>query len=217
VLNDPPDRALLPKQLRYIQLVALPDFPSLKSEISSLLLQVMKSYRDGQLGPFAKSPRMYYREGDEADYATVQGDVKDIDFKDMTMQHDLTLSDLPRMTHEEILGVISSLGSDFGAKVAAAFYEHLGATLEEAGQTINNEGRSITADFILRMLDSIEIGFDDDGNPNPLDMVGGSTELRARIAEIQNEDEAFRQAAQQLMERKREQWIARESNRKLVD
>ncbi|MCA2215809.1 hypothetical protein [Jidongwangia harbinensis] len=197
--------------------MALPDYPSLKRDISSALFHVMRTYRDAQLGPFAKSPRMYYREGDRADYSTVQGDVKEVEFRELSFQQELTLSDLPTMTHDEVLGVVASIGSDFGTEVAKTFYESLGNTLEDAGQTISSQGQPIDAEFLLRVLESLEIGFDDEGNPNPLDMVGGSPDLRQQIVRIQNEDESFQQRAQALIDRKREQWVARESNRKLVD
>ncbi|MFG1799503.1 hypothetical protein ACGFI4_04905 [Micromonospora carbonacea] len=197
--------------------MALPDYPSLKQDISAILSEVVERYRDAQLGPFARSPRMHYHEGDTADFSTVQGEVKDVEFRDFSLEQRLTLSALPTMTHEEILGIMASFGSDFGSKVARSFHEHLGQTLEEAGQTVSIEDGPIDADFLLRVLESLEIDFDDNGNPNPLDFVGGSGEVRRKILQIQSEDERFQEKSKEIMDRKREQWSARESNRKLVD
>jgi hypothetical protein len=210
---------LLPFSQRkvYLSSVALPDYPSLKREISSILYEVMETYRNAQLGPFAKSPQMHYHEGDSADFSTVQGEVRQVEFKDFSQEQRLRLSDFPNMTHEEILGIVASFGSDFGLQLARSFYEHLSQTLEEAGQTVSSEGRPVDAGFLLKTLESVEIDFDDDGNPKPLDFAGGTPEMRERITRIQSEDEYYRKKSKEIINRKREQWIARESNRKLVD
>ena len=85
-------------------------------------------------------------------------------------------------------------------------------------QSIDAKGKKLDAELILEMLEAIQLEFYPDGHPHELHVIGSLfTEERLRAA-----DEEFRNRPElqmrhdELMERKREEWRAREASRKLV-
>ena len=83
------------------------------------------------------------------------------------------------------------------------------------------DGQPFSADLYFKMLETVQIDFDDYGRPD----VSGvrlvmhpdqAQKVQPLMAEWQN-DEAFQCRYREIMLKKRDEWRDRESNRKLVD
>jgi hypothetical protein len=96
----------------------------------------------------------------------------------------------------------------------------LGRISEEipSTQTVDAKGKTLGAEVVLEMLEAIQLEFYPDGRPHELHVVGGlftSERMRAIDEEFANNPE-LRRRHDELMEKKREAWRAREASRKLV-
>jgi hypothetical protein len=96
-------------------------------------------------------------------------------------------------------------------------FEGLDKTLEAAGQVDDAKGAKIAPELILRMLERIEMEFDDAGQ-NHLTVVIHPDKMPAFAAASRelDEDPVMRERHRELIERKREEWRVREASRRLV-
>ena len=89
-------------------------------------------------------------------------------------------------------------------------------TIEAIGNVTEGGGRALDAEVLLDTYRMIEMSFDDDGRVNMPDLISGNPAASETVARI-HEDEQFITELNALIDQKREEWLARESNRKLVD
>jgi hypothetical protein len=121
------------------------------------------------------------------------------------------------MTFYDVLKELDAAAAEMGEKTAKFFYVGLDKTLEAAGQVESARGEPISAEQILRMMDRLEMNFDDDGK-NRLSLVihPSQTEKFAVALRQLEEDPVMRQRQEDLLSRKKEAWRVREASRRLV-
>lgn len=171
--------------------MALPDYPSLKRDISNALLLTMNAALQQHMGPFNAASHSTHYEGDVTDFSTVDGEVRELEFKTISIEDRPSMSDLPKMTHQQILQAMSEYGTQFGQQTAQGFIDELDKTLNASGRVINAQGRPLDAELLLEIYDSIEISFDDRGRPNLPDLISGNPGHRETIRRIFTEDVEF--------------------------
>jgi hypothetical protein len=123
------------------------------------------------------------------------------------------------ITFSGLAASAAEVGASLGGQQERAMFQAVARATAAAGNVVDAHGACLTAALVLDGLESIELGFDDLGNPiwpsicvNPAlaDDVGAA--LRA-IDDTPALSERFRA----MIERKRSQWHAREADRRLVD
>ena len=196
--------------------MALPDFPSLKQEISNFLTLQYKAALRQRLGPFNKSAYVTYHEGNASDIANVDGDVVEMDLQKAGVEEELQWSDLGHMTPAETVEAMQRHGVEIAEQMIRRFMGNLDETLTAAGRVTNLQGRALDADLLLEIYRDIEFGFDDEGRPSLPDLMPTNPAANETVARIYQDDD-FMQKLSVLVDEKREAWLARESDRKLVD
>lgn len=97
--------------------------------------------------------------------------------------------------------------------MGTAFFETILGVTEAVGNSIDSQGQPLSADSILRLYEMIEIDFDQEGNPrmpslfvNPQDahLIGT---IEPTLADKENWDA--------MIARKRDEWNAKQLNRRL--
>jgi hypothetical protein len=85
-------------------------------------------------------------------------------------------------------------------------------------QTVNAKGKKLDAELILQMFETIQLEFNDDGSMQPLHVIGALfTPEHLAAAEKQMVDSPeLSKRYEELIARKKEEWSAREADRKLV-
>jgi len=84
---------------------------------------------------------------------------------------------------------------------------------DATGQTVNAKGQPLTVDLILDLLEKVEFGFDDDGNPQyPTLFLPSAAIERLKKLEVTPEQEKRRQ---QIIEEKRARFNASKRTRRL--
>lgn len=94
------------------------------------------------------------------------------------------------------------------------FYSYLDRICAAAGTSVDAKGQPVSYDLILRMLDSIDIDFDQNGNPEMPTLVMHPT-MAEQIRRLPQPTEAQLKALGDLIDRKRQEHSARQRRRKL--
>jgi len=100
------------------------------------------------------------------------------------------------------------------------FYSQLNAILDETGQTRDAGGRPFTWETLMEMWEMVDFVFDEQGNWIPQTIVCGHPAMLPTVKRVFQEMETDPEKKKQfdeLFQRKREAFYAKEANRKLVD
>ena len=89
---------------------------------------------------------------------------------------------------------------------------------EKAGTSIDAGGKPVSPEMLLDMMSAVQMEFEPDGTPSQSFVIHPDMfpALKKVSDQIENDPELKRKNTE-ILERQREAWAARESNRKLVD
>ena len=192
----------------------LPDFLKTKEKLQKRLDYTLKQAILSHLAPIDDIPESISFEGNKTVTIYEDGSVSETNPKEMGVKLEVKLEDVETMTHEMVLEIINCLARKIAEKQKKLFYEEIGRFADEVGNVISGDGNSLLIDMLYQMLEKIPRGFDEEGNPTEL-RVAVSPNLFSSIPNIISQVEADPRF-HALIERKKEEWHARESNRKLV-
>ena len=195
-----------------------PDFLKTKEKLQKMLDDEMQKARLRHMGPLANVRASMISEGSKTVVIREDGSVDGGDLEITTVKLEVKFEEVEKMSHEMVLDKINRAAEEMASKMAKLFYEHLAKSAEEAGNVISADGEPFSIDLFFEMLEKMHIDFDDAGNPIQL-MSTVSPKLFPSIAKVIAEakaDPANDRRYKAIIERKREEWCARESNRKLV-
>jgi hypothetical protein len=130
---------------------------------------------------------------------------------------EVRIDEIPDFTLEKAIAKFDEMVLDM-ARQQTGFA--LGRISEEipSTQTVNAKGKTLDAEMVLEMFEAIQLEFYPDGRPHELHVIGGlftPERMRAVDEEFANNRELQRRR-DDLIEKKREDWRAREASRKLV-
>jgi hypothetical protein len=198
----------------------LPDFPALKQRL--LRLAWFEHRRqveaDGLIGAISAVP---YFEGRRFATGDVEGYVEQSVPEVTAIPYEIERSAIIERglsARSESLKRASEL--QIQAMHEMLFRKH-GEATARVGNQVDAGGQPFSADLYFKMLETVQIDFDDYGRPD----VSGvrlvmhpdqAQKVQPLMAEWQN-DEAFQRRYREIMLKKRDEWRDRESNRKLVD
>jgi hypothetical protein len=196
----------------------LPDLPTLKSDLQELLDDHLRTRAHSKLGVFSKVGRVFVHEGNRMRTVRADGSVEETDFKTASAEMVIKRSEVPFLTPEARLAMLDKMADEMAEKMSKTLFESLNATLEAAGQTVDNRGKPLSIDVFLETLEKMDIEFDADGQPAGLQLVTGPAVAPAmqKIREQLQTDPEVQRRHRALMDRKRMEWRAREAARKLV-
>ena len=196
----------------------LPDFLKTKEKLQKMLVSEMKKSQLLHLGPLADVPESMMFEGNKSVIVREDGSIAEMHPKKMTAEVEIKLEEIEGMTHEAILDKINTMAKEVVEKQKELAYGAINKAAEEVGNVIDADGEPFSMDHLFEMLEKIDRDFDEAGNPSGLTCSAGP-ELFESIAKTIEQAKADPENAKRfevLMERKRREWRARESRRKLV-
>lgn len=191
-----------------------PDFLKTKEKLQKMLDDEMQKARLRHMGPLANVRASMIFEGSKPVVIREDGSVDGGDLESTTVKLEVKFEEVEKMNHEMVLDKINRAAEEMAAKIAKLFYEQLTKSAEEVGNVVSAGGEPFSIDLFFDMLEKIYIDFDEAGNPNELGVVVHPERLSS-ISRVISQAEADPRS-QAIIERKREEWYAREGNRKLV-
>lgn len=198
----------------------LPDFPSIKSQLQSLLSKRLQ-YRIRAGDPVvAMIGHSVQHEGDRRIYGTVEGKQKELDYKELESSFSISRDEIKSLTPEDIIERIDKAAKEMSGHMARTIFATINQATEEAGTKIDWGGKPFTYEAYLEVLDKVWIDFDEETKRPDMPILVMSPALYAKIKDKIPEwekNEEYARRFDEMMKRKYEEWYARECNRKLVD
>ena len=157
------------------------------------------------------------REGASGSFQVTTGEIEKIEFKktsvEMVSPHKPGRGD----ALEDLLAIMAKLGADMGRKMQDEILKGVGAATEKVGNVVSIKNGVITSEAFLEMMEKVEIDYDDDGRSLsswllPPEM---AAELQKNYQTWQ-QDPKLKTKLAELEQRKKDQFYARETTRRLA-
>ena len=196
----------------------LPDFLKIKEKLQKKIDTEMKRANRWHLGPLAKIPESMVHEGNRIVLIRADGSVEEQTPETAIADIEVKSEEVEEMTAEEILNKVDKAAENIAEQQARTFYKQIDKLAEEVGNVVSSGGKPFSIDLHFEMLEKIDMDFDEAGNPQGVAFVA-SPKVMPSIADalsqaLSNPDNERRYKA--IINRKREEFRVRESNRKLV-
>ena len=195
-----------------------PDYPILKAEIKKRfeLLTHQKSRSDPLL---AMMQAIQIKEGDKMIYHTVDGEKIETSFTEFRSGFNLKNDDIIEKGVKSFVDVANNVGSDLQSQIGKKIFSDLDKITSKTGNVVGGKGEKFSPKMLLEAIEKMDLSFDDSGNPNmPAMFVNPKMgdRIQEKIPEWEK-DEEHKKKLETLINKKRDEWNERESNRKLVD
>ncbi len=197
----------------------LPDFPEQKRLVSGGLVEVLRRRIRGHMTPFGEVRTYRHHEGHRSRLVTSEGEESESGYHEVSSELLIEGENPQDMPLEELVGKLERIAKEMAGQAKRHAYEAISEAVERAGNVVNAQGRPLTPDTFLEVLEKMDIDFDPSGQPIMPTLVVG-TELAAKLRERVPEwerDPANARRFEDLIRRKREEWRDREARRRLVD
>ncbi len=193
----------------------LPDFPELKSKFATRIIRKFQATRAATIHIFDEVPKISLHEGKRFIIVLEDGTEREIEMKTLSVQYSVSDQEYKRLTQEELGRKIEEAAIEMGQKQLELAYKEIDRTVSNI---VDARGEPLSPKHILQGLETIQIDFDAQGRPklpsvviHP-DMFEG---YKRAIQDIESTPELKKRFAE-IIATKKEEWRARESNRKLV-
>lgn len=195
------------------------DFPKLKRDIHKYFL--MRSFENARLSDplLARIKHYLQHEGDDGTYETMDGYKRDKDYQLFEASYQITVDEIVNSDFEVVLKKFYNMGLKAASKMAKHSFKQISKIIDETGNSIQAKG-SWTKEQFLEVIRKIMIDFDEEtGQPLMPTMYihpSQADSVRAMIKDTENDPE-YKLEFDRIIEQKRQEFYAREANRKLVD
>jgi len=194
----------------------LPDYSATK-RLFSRFFQTYARQKARDISPFADVQTRYLHEGSGIKVMRADQSESNTEAHQLSSMMEMRRDEIPELTLEKAIGKFDEMILDMVRKQTGFALERLSEDLPKS-QTVDAKGKKLDAEIILDMIETIQIDFYPDGRPHELHVIGGlftPERLKAVDEEFQGNIE-LKMRRDDLMARKREEWRAREADRKLV-
>lgn len=197
----------------------LPDFPKLRIELTRRLQSEFKKQTRLRAPLVAQIKVVAQHEGKGGSYQTEDGEIKAIDQKQVSVPVESPLASGPSFGYEDAFKKVDEAAEKMARKETKILFASLNEAVEEVGNAIDAQGQPLSAELILKAWETIQIDFDEKGNPKMPTLVFNPIQkqnVEEQFRRLKNEPQLM-ERHQEIMNRKRLDWYDRESRRKLVD
>lgn len=157
-------------------------------------------------------------EGTQLRYAQQGGTTVQEGFEKIGMQFQVPITDIPDLVGDKLNAKLDEMARELTSQEAKAFFKKVGEVCQAAGTSLDAGGQPATAEMLLEMMEKVQMEFEPDGKPSQVFVVHPDTvPALQKIAEQIKNDPELKRRNEGILERQREAWLTRESNRKLVD
>ena len=195
-----------------------PDFLKTKGKLQKMLNDEMQKARLRHMGPLANVRASMIFEGSKTVVVREDNSIDEGSLENTTVKLEVKFDEVEKMNHEMVLNKINQTAEEMAGKLKKLAFEQIKKSAEEAGNVGSTGGKPLSVNALFEVLEKIDIDFDEAGNPNELSIVAHPERLSSIsrvISQVEADPETNRRYIE-IMERKREEWYAREGNRKLV-
>jgi hypothetical protein len=199
--------------------VLLPDYLQLKNDIRAVLDRFLRRRAHQHLGGgLNEVPRTTIHEGHTSSIVRASGKRDVTEMFEVSATFELKRDEVPDLSPGELLTKLDSVAKEMGEKQAKQFLSSLSDQIDRAGNTLEAKGEKMSAALLLKLLETIDIDFDENGVAQlPSMLIPPSLGPAAEAANrAMFEDPDVIRQRDRIIAKKREEWRAREADRRLV-
>ena len=198
----------------------LPDFPNEKASILETLKDAIDEKQQRFMGPFwseVRRQRIY--EGRAWQLKREDGTENVSEYKEIGSNLTVNIDEVPYLTIEKLIERIDTLARDLAEQQVRGMLKSITEETFKTGQQIDNHNAPFDKQTFIKLIDSVFIDFDKHGNPKmPSMLVHPDLEPSIKkLLDSLSSDSDFDSEFAALIEKKKAEWYAKESSRKLVD
>jgi hypothetical protein len=196
----------------------LPDYPEVKSELLDMLVEFLKTRITNYLGPLSEIPRSKVFEEDGHTLTRSSGEREQTNFQEYRAGFRVSDEELPTLRMDSLLERLDKTAEEMARQQTQSVFSQVSEAVERVGNVVDAEGKRISAQVILDVLSKMHVEFNSDLTPQwpTLFIPPGLSDAIQLAQEEYESDPELKKQFSQLVERKREEWRAREASRKLV-
>lgn len=196
----------------------LPDIPDTKNEFHKTLMAFIKRKIEADHPILTKMKAFTQHEGLMHQYEQIGFGAVSEGFREIGTPVIISFEEIPSLIGEMLQKKLAGIAEAIGRQQMQIFFQTLDETTEKVGNKIDNQGKPMSADVLLRMVEMTQVDFDRHGRPTSSfvihpDMIEAAKKIDA---EIKNDPE-LKARAEAIQRKHYDSWLARENNRKLVD
>jgi hypothetical protein len=197
----------------------LPDYPKTKALIVKAFRRKVRSARNERLGVLNKVRHSIVHEGHRTALKRVDGTEFIAGMESMQAEasvHIETGDELLAM--QQLWELAASLGSQLGDRVGSMMFKSLDKAVTEVGNVI--DGKKPMLEQFFEMNEKCQLDFDNRGRPIMPQFVTGDAELARKIEDViekVRKTPVLRRRFENIMTKKKQEWLDREAARELVE
>lgn len=196
----------------------LPDFPALKAEIQKIVLARLRHRVETGDPVLSQVKRFAQHEGWQMRYEQYGGGTVQEGPEEIGTKFEIPIAEVPFLVGEKLDAKLEEIAQDLISQSAKLFFKKLGESCQKAGTSLDAGGKPVSPEMLLEMISTVQMEFGPDGKPTHSFVIHPDMlpAVKKVAEQLENDPELKRRHAE-ILERQREAWAARESNRKLVD
>ncbi len=194
----------------------LPDYPETKKLFSRFFRTYMRR-KIHEVSPYSAVQTRYLHEGRAMKITRADQSESTSGMEQLTAHLEIKFDEIEKLTFQKAIDKHDAMIADLVRKQTHFIRERMSSELPES-QTLDAKGRTFDAQVVFDMLEKMQIEFYPDGTPHEI-FVDGPLFTQERMAAVDKEFESnpeLKRKFDEMMVRKKEEWHARETDRKLV-
>lgn len=195
----------------------LPDYPEIKRKLLiNFQKDMIKETQKDILMKVAQKRPIY--EGNNLEINSVNGRSEEKGFQTISTELRIKPEDLIEKGLDAYYSKFSETTEEIRQKQSKLLIETFEETTHQTGKIVDCKSKPI-AEWYLEVLEKVSIIFDEFGNPSMPDIIVNPNDyerIKSDYSKMQF-DPNIQERIREIVERKRREWIDKESNRKLVD
>lgn len=196
----------------------LPDYLRVKKRLHELYIERWHrlAASNGILGNLPESQILH--EGDRHHLVREDGSDEAIEMKQSSSSLSFHFDELDIATTEEIVRKWDAAARDMHGQMTKHLFEVVEQMCQEVGNVVDGMGRPF-AEVFIEMMEKTDMSFEPDGTRSPGQSMVLHPDTFERIRpelEAMEADPDIQRRVREIENRKREEWRAREADRKLV-
>lgn len=191
----------------------LPDFPVTKREIHKNVALAMEHMERTKTPMLSEIKTFVQHEGKVHSYDRIGATSVSEGYEEIAIPVTIQLTEIPELVGEKFNAKIEAIADQLARKRMEMFYRKFTAVTQEIGNSFDAGGAPLTQDMCLAMMEKMDMEFGPDNRPT---FRLNTTPELAKVYEAWQQDPSFKGRYEELLDRKRDAWRDRESNRKLV-
>jgi hypothetical protein len=192
----------------------LPDFPESKREIHKKLVQLTERLEREKAPLLAQIKSFAQHEGKVHSYDRIGAKPVSEGYEELKVPLTITFSEVPDLVGDRLLAKIDAMATVLATTRMEMFRRKFDEVTREVGNALDAKGAPFTQDMFFRMLERVDMEFGPDNQPTT---TWHTTPELTKVYESWQTDPSFRARYEEILDRKRDAWRDRESDRKLVD